>query len=424
MDVSRSLVTKIVDEGKLNEALRSGITPEFLNEDVGAIYNYITRHFTDYKKVPDRTTVLQAFPNFEFARAPEPLEYYIDSIKESYRRSILEDKLSVISDIYARDTKAAEALIRETLSGLSITAKSFKDVDMAASAAERVDYYETRKQNPGADGILSNWAKLDYQTLGWHAEEFIVLVGEKYMGKSWKMLWLAMQAAFQNERVLIATKEMSQEAVVRRMDSIYAGVPFDSLRRGELTYVEEQKYKAKMAELSASNINIMVARQGVTTIEDIELKAVETDATIIFGDSIYLFDPDARSRFNGETSKRLAVSQKCKSVAQNLGIPFVVSVQAGRKKSKERVIDLDSIEWSNAFSQDADTCIFLHKDDLDRELQRAQMHILKSREGDVDQFYINQDFQNMDFSQRDDELSPTTDVFEEDDDIVMLDGED
>lgn len=411
MDPQRAFITTLVDSGKFNEARRSGITSSFLDEDYAAIYNYVGRHYAQYRDVPSRGAILHSFPGFEFGKYREPLEFFIDTLKENYRRAVIDQRLAEIAEASERDTKKAEELLRDVLSDIQVTHKTFQDVSVNQTALSRIDAYRTRKSNPGADGILSGWGKIDYQTLGWHPEEFIVLVGEKYMGKSWKMIWLAYQAAMQGERVLYVTKEMSQEATVRRFDSIYAGVTFDKLRRGELTHQHEERFVQKMEELAKSNLHFMVARQGVNTIEDIEAKAVETDATIIFGDSIYLFPADSKSNFSGETAKRLASSQKCKEIAQRLGVPFLVSVQAGRKKSKNQEPSLDDIEWSNAFSQDADTVVFLTKEAIDRELKRAQLWLLKSRDGDLTKTFINTDFDYMRFDERDDEDQPTTDVF-------------
>lgn len=423
MDIGNGLVTKIVDEGKLNEATRSGITPDLLDNDSGAVFNYINRHFTQYKSVPSRDAVQKAFPNFEFSTYTEPLEYFIETIKDTYRRNVLDEAISEAASLYVDDTKAAEGVLRSALSTLHTTQQSFKDIDLAESALDRRDQYLARKQNPGADGILSNWSKLDYQTLGWHEEEFIVLVGEKYIGKSWAITWLAVQAMLQGENVLIATREMGQYAIARRFDAIYSQVCFDSLRRGELSNVEEERYKEKMEELHNSSHHLTIARQGIDSVQDIQTKAVETDATIVFADSVYLWDAESRQgKQENEVKRRMDVSHKCKEIATGLGIPVIVSVQAGRKKVKSKTPDLDDIEWSNAFSQDADAVFFLDKDELDRELHRAHIWLLKSRDGDLADFFINQDFTYMDFKERDDESAPRTQVFEEDEEEGIFAG--
>lgn len=424
MDIGSTLVTKIVDEGRLNEVLRSGITEEFLDDEAAAVFNYVRRHFAEYKGIPTRDAVKLAFPSFEFVNSTEPVEYFIDTIKESYRRALFETKLEEIADVYAGDTQAAETILRGTLSSLNVTAKTFQDVSITGSVSDRIEAYKQRKEAPGANGILSGWSTMDNETLGFQPEEFAVVVGEKYMGKSWLIIWLAYQAFLQGERVLMATKEMSQRQISNRFDSVYTQVPFDSLRKGELTVQEEERYINKMTELGDSSFHLVIAREGVHTVEDIETKAIETDATIIFGDSIYLFPPDNRSERLAETAKRLEISHKCKGIASNLGIPFIVSVQAGRKKTKKpQTPDLDNIEWSNAFSQDAETVVYLQKDEIDLELSRAQMHLLKSRDGKPAQFYINQNFEHMMFDERaGDHFGPTTNVFEEDEVVHFEEG--
>lgn len=410
MDFTRGLITRLVDDGGLNEVKREGITEEFLDEDFILVWNYINKHYSAYKDTPSRDAVLKAFPNFEFGTYKEPLSYFVAGLKESYRRNIIENQLEKVATVYNRDTTKAELYLREALKELQVTQQSFKDVNLALDALERYELYEKRKSEPPEDGILSNWASLDYQTLGWHPEEFIVLVGEKYIGKSWLMVWLAYQALLQKERVLFITKEMAQNAITRRFDSIFASVKFDSLKRGELSNVEEKRYKERMEELNNSPYHFIVAREGVATIEDIKQKAIEVDATCVFVDSVYLFPADGKANFVSETNRRLEISRACKGVARDLSVPLIVSVQAGRKKGASRAPDLDDIEWSNAFSQDADTVFFKHKDEIDVEINRAQIHLLKSRDGNRARFYIDTDYDYMQFKQREDSIEPSTDI--------------
>lgn len=415
MDIGRKFLTKVVDEGQVLTAVRSGIDPNYFDNDVAGVYGFVLRYFNAYKRAPTRDTILHTYPGFDFVDdiRLEPIEYYIDEIQKSKRREILEQTLFEASQTYTKDPALAEEQIRKGLSKLSITQKTFKDIDIAEHAEEALLRYDKKKANPGVDGIPSGWKTLDYQTLGWHGGEFAVLVGEKYMGKSWLMIWLAYKAALAGERVLFVTKEMTQQAIETRFHSVYASVCYDSLRRGELSSIEEKRYRDKIKELTRSNVHFIIARNGVNTIQDIHSKIIETDATIVFGDSIYLFPIDSTTQTGGEVNKRLLISQRCKETALTLGVPFIVSVQAGRRKTKERKPDIDDIEWSNAFSQDADTVFFIHRDELDRETNRTQVHLLKSREGDLAQFYCNADFTYMNFDEREDQMTPTTDVFTE-----------
>lgn len=428
MDISNAFVTALLDTGSINAIQREGITEEFLADDSRRVFRYTLDYYREYKSVPSRDAVTRAFPSYKFGETLDGLDYYIAELKDTFKRRVLEEKLDAVAQIYLKDTVKAESLLRDTLASLQIAGTAIQDVDFVASATDRISVYDHRKAHPGANGILSKWSTLDYQTLGWQPEEFVVFVGEKYVGKSWGMLWMALQAALQRQRVLFITKEMSQEAILRRLDALYARVCFDSLRRGELTAAEESRYKKSMETLSErKDFHFRVARNGVNTIDDIEAKASEVNADIIFGDSIYLFDPDTKQAWGGggrEVQRRMAVSQRCKLVATRLGIPFVVSVQAGRnKKGRDGAPSIDDIEWSNAFSQDGDTVFFVQKQELDRELHRAEMFLVKSRDGDLAQWFINQDFATMNFSERDDEVSPTTDVFNDADEETLNYGQ-
>lgn len=416
MDLSLGFITKLVDEDRF---IRTGIDAKYLSEDYISVFKYIGRHHAEYKSVPSRDAVKKAFPNFEFGNYKEPLEYFVDALKEQYRKNVFDERLTDIARVYTTDTQKAEDILRSTLSQLSVADKAHKDVDLVATASDRIGSYRVRKENPGATGILTGWGSMDYQTLGAQPEEFIVLVGEKYTGKSWLLLWWAYQAFQQGERVLFNTKEMASEAITRRFDSIYASVPFDSLRRGELTQIEEEKYEQSLQSMANASGNFVVARDGVNTIEDIEAKAIEHDSTIVFADSVYLFPADSRSTQNNETGKRMAISQRCKETATRLGIPFVSSVQGGRRQNKSRKPNLDDIEWSNAFSQDAETVVYADKTDLDVELKRRSLYLLKSRDGDIADFFVNANFAQMKFDEREGEVSePTTNVFEDDEQVL------
>lgn len=424
MDLARGLITSLVDEDRLNEVNRSGIDSSFLQDgDCETVFGYIQRHYAEYKKVPSRDAVKQAFPNFDFTDYPEPLEYFIDAIKETYRRGVLEEALLDINRQYTSSTANAEELIRDALARLSVTQRNFKDLDLAQDPEGRYNEYLERARNPGANGILSGWERIDYCTLGWKAEELVVLVGEKYIGKSWLMLWLAYKAMEQGERVLFVTKEMSAEAMAKRFDSIYAGIKFDSLRRGELSDIEQTRYKEALEKFGKQKGegNLVIAKHGISSIADIEQKAIEIDATILFIDSVYLFNADEKEIKGSETQRRMAVSQRSKLAAQTLGIPVVVSTQAGRKKAGMAKADLDNIEWSNAFAQDADVVLMVTKDEIDRELGRIELHILKSRDGDVGTAYIKTDFEYMKFEQDVAEPAPSYDIDLEDDEDGVLD---
>lgn len=419
MDIGAGLVTAIVDEGRLKEVQRQGVKPEFLDEDSGPVLNYIQRYFQEYKGVPSRDAVIESFPQFEFTKYKEPLEFFIDKIKESYRRSVLEERLQRVAGVYVDDTREAENQLRKCLQDLQVTGSSHKDVDVASNADSIISQYLKKKEGPTVSGVPSGWEAMDYQTLGYQKEDFAVLVGKKYMGKSWILVDQALKAMLYGEKVLFNTNEMSTEAVIRRFASIYASVPFDSLRRGELTNVEEKRFIEKMNELKESSHKLIVVREGINTIEDIENKAIEIDATIIFADSVYLYNADSKTGRNiAEPSRRAEVSRRCKKVARNLGVPFIVSVQAGRKKTqgKEGPPDLDDIEWSNSFSQDADTVFFITKDEVDKQLGRMQNWVLKSRDGDLANFFIDMNFEHMKFGQRGDSVEPSTKIeFDEED---------
>ena len=64
----------------------NNLTKEFFT-DYTAEYDFILNHLSDYGKVPDLTTFVSEFPNFDVFQVNEPANYLVD-------------KLNNINDIY------------------------------------------------------------------------------------------------------------------------------------------------------------------------------------------------------------------------------------------------------------------------------------------------------------------------------------
>lgn len=402
MDLARSLLTSLVDNDGLNLVKREGIDESFFDDtECKQVFGYIERHYSEFKKVPGRAAVKESFPNFNWVEYPEPLEFFVERLKESYRVSVLEEALIEINGNYNKDSKEAENRIRELLKELSVTQKSFKDLSIVDSAQSRKELYDERKSG-GVQGILSKWSKIDYETLGWHAGDFVVLVAPKWSGKSWVLVWLAYEAMRQGERVLFVTQEMTADEVADRFDAVYASVSYDGVRRAELSNIEEERFKGALDNLGTmvGEGSVTIARHGIATIGDVEQKAIECDATIVMIDSVYLFNAtNEPTRGGNEVQRRMAISQSCKRMAQTLGVPVIVTTQTGRKASKTEP-SLDDIEWSNAFSQDANVVMSLVRNDIDEELHQGWIYLLKCRQGQKANAAINMDFNFMKFTEK------------------------
>ena len=99
-------------------------------------------------------------------------------------------------------------------------------------------------------------------------------------------------------------------------------------------------------------------------------------------------------------------------MARELGIPVIVSTQAGRKNGKAKEPDLNNIEWSNAFSQDANVVIEMCRDDIDKELHQAWLYLLKCRQGQDTETCVDMNFTHMKFEEKADvQKAPSFETF-------------
>jgi len=274
-------------------------------------------------------------------------------------------------------------------------------MNLRTTIDERIDRYEYRIKNPGIDGIPSGLARLDEATYGWHGGEFYIIQALLGNYKTWTMLYMARAALNAEYKVMIATVEMSQFQIARRLDSILSVTAFEKLRSGKFKDDKDiLAFKNRMQTIK--NLPDCILVGGVSFGElFLQSKIGEHEPDIVFIDGIYLMVDDNLSRNKAQWEQLNSISRGLKVLAENYNIPIVATTQAWKKSSKPGSKGDESVEdiaYSGGMAQNADNVVSLGRiyDPVAESFtNRVWVKLTKVREGEPVKFQAVIDFDNM-----------------------------
>ena len=406
MNLEVGLISKIENKEDYLIVLNERITKDFFEEHKD-VFQAIIDHFKKYKAVPERDTLQKAFPNFQFYEGEEPLQFFVDKLKEQYKKKLFNTALPKVAELLPSNVDEAERELQKLLSKSRGYIQLGSTLDSHGSAEVMKAAYEQREAGLGVDGYSTSWSFLDRITCGFHPEELIILMGKAKMGKSWLLTWI-MHHIWKEENVpcLSITKEMGKKAIRWRFDAIDNRLSFDRLRRAELTTEEKIRYYARLDEIEAKTqtgeyapfgihgFDLTDGTSGVSSLVP-HIEKYLGDKGILFVDGIYLMPDDAGEK---DWKGIVNVARDLKILAQTYNIPIIATTQQSME-DKSDIPRLENAAYGKYIVQYADLILAAGRSDLDRQANRGNIYILGQREGDIGNFTINMKFDPIDFSQ-------------------------
>jgi replicative DNA helicase len=427
VNIETGLISKIEKKEDYLHVLNERITKDFFEEH-GDVFSAIVGHYTKYKSVPEKDTMQKAFPNFQFYNGEEPLQFFIDKIKEQYKKKLFNTELPKVAELLPKNVNEAEKTLQRLITKSKAAINTGSILDSRYSVDKRIALYEKRAAGLGIDGYTTSWPYLDDLTCGLHPGELVILMGRAKMGKSWLETWI-MQHVWKEHNVpnLYITKEMGDMAIQWRFDSINCNVPFESLRKGSLTaeqtiryyaQLEDEKLKMLSGELAPYAIKGFDLTDGSAGVSAIipQVEEYLGDGGILFVDGIYLMADD---RGEKDWKGIVNVAMDLKILAQTYNIPVVVTTQQSME-DKSDIPRLENAAYGKYIVQYADLILAIGRSDIDREANRGNIYVLGHREGDTGHFGINMHFNPIDFSQTNDKIITDNDDWDEEKEVYHV----
>ena len=319
---------------------------------------------------------------------------YANIIKQ---KSLLRQLIEVCSDIsdtaYSEEGEAgsiidyAESRIFDIAQGRDT--KNFRHIrDVIREVYKNLHTLSTDGES--AQGTKTGFSGLDNVLAGMGNSDLVLVGARPGMGKTSFALNIATNVAMQTKKkVCIFSLEMSAEQLVTRVISSEAMVDSYALRTGKLDKKQWDDIAAATSNLAGCDILIDDTSGITVTGIKAKLRRV-TNLGLVVIDYLGLMQSDNRRSDGNRVNEVADISRALKIMAKELGVPIICCAQLSRgpeSRTDKRPI-LSDLRDSGAIEQDADTVIFLYRDEYYKtdggsqdEGNIAEVIIAKNRHG-------------------------------------------
>lgn len=331
----------------------------------------------------------------------ESIEWAIDDLKASYvhkeavnfQRAFAKDlseapgdeRLDVVAN-------AATELVR-----LSIKLER-RDalVDAREAMVERVHAYDARAQSGGTfRGMAFGIGQIDAYTNGIHPGELAIIGAPPKVGKSYMLIWMALQNWLMGKVPILFSLENTIEMTLDRIACLAARVDPAKWQDGTLSPEDEEKVIKWVAELTNSDHPLWVRRPdlGKRTIEHMVREAHIFDADCLLIDQLSWVEWTADTR----RPKHERIGEGLHVLGSMIGsgrkkLPCVMAHQINRegqrKARKTGWLDMDDFAEAAEVERTADWAFGLFASEEEKKVDTMKFQTLAARRAKTEHFLL------------------------------------
>tara|TARA_Y100000114_G_scaffold157286_1_gene188901 strand:- start:7118 stop:8533 length:1416 start_codon:yes stop_codon:yes gene_type:complete len=343
------LITSIVrgDQPPKNfeTCLRQGIQfKTFSSIEAKTLWSAIESHYTrphNFGYIPSEDSLSEQFPNLDL---PKPLENLVDlceKVNTGHLKRQADRHINKYLEILDEDPFKAVADLQSDLAGLQEETSSNSDVSFSRVALQEcISDIQNTMTASGVTGMPWPWARLNAATGGIQDGDFIMVWALPKSMKTWFGLVIAAELLRTGRRVLVYSKEMTWDAVRRRITSIIAKVDYTRLKKGDLSQAERAHYFDCIEQLASedfpgelffTNADRADGSPGGPT--EIRRKIESYRPHFVLLDSAYMLELP-NSGHNALDWKQLSlVNRQLKQIAKTTKIPILAILQENERSA-------------------------------------------------------------------------------------------
>lgn len=372
--IQLQVLNKIIQDRDPTIITLNNLTADYFS-DYKQEFWFIKNHLDEYGNIPDSTTFLSKFPNFEYIEIHESLNYLLEELTKDKNKRFIAEKFNEIRNAIMRDDiESAQKIVMEAAEQSS-SAVSLQCVDIIHDTS-RYDRYLDRVENLDKYFITTGFKELDAIIAGWDCnEDLVTIVARNGLGKSWILFRCAASAAVEGKRVGIYSGEMSEDSVGYRVDTLLGNISNGALMHGGVSVKNE--YKKFLDELQTTvpgELYVLTPKMinGPATVSALRAFVEKYNLDILFVDQHSLLDDDRKAK--DKTEKASNISKDLKLLQTVKRIPVICVSQQNRETTESGNFDTTQIAMSDRIGQDSSVVLFIErKDDL------LKLHLVKSR---------------------------------------------
>lgn len=389
-----ALINIMLIDNTLINIINGTVKPDmFYDAKTRKIYETILTQY-DKDRVANIATIsskLTAFSVAEiaeltnFVASSENWEFYADNIKRMFSARKLKVDL-----IQKAETLNPDSVI-DTIHDLDTSLTSYmkydnaKPVDVKDLCSELIKKVQAASQNTSPYlGFDTGWENLNSILDGLQSGKLVVLGARPSVGKTSFALQLASNLCKKKVPTAIFSLEMTASTLMTRLTSLESSIPIYSLQHGMCATSQQQLGKLNAALTTIYDMPLQIYDDGVKNEKElmsrIRVLAKTKDVKVIFVDHIGLV------RHSNPNMKRVEqlddITQRLLQLAQELNITIICLCQL-RRDAEGKKPCLADLRDSGAIEQNADICMFLHRDRAEGEelFIPAEVIVIKDRDG-------------------------------------------
>ncbi len=320
-------------------------------------------------------------------------KYHAKIVKEkAILRNLIVTATEIITTSYDTEQDVHELLDLAETKIFNISEKAIRQTyvhikNVVKDTIELVDRLFDKKER--ITGLSTGFTELDEATTGFHPGDLVVIGARPGMGKTAFCMNIITHAAIEeNVPIAVFSLEMTKEQIVLRMLCSEAEVDSKAVRSGYHSKEDYRKLVNAAGRLSESPIYI---DDSFNSILDIRAKSRRLKAEHGLGLIVvdYLQLMSGVGTFAAREQVISDISRSLKALAKDLSVPVIVISQLNRsceQRGDDKHPIIADLRESGAIEQDADTILFLYRDDYYKKQDSlkkgvAELDIAKQRNG-------------------------------------------
>lgn len=388
--VELQIISSILKNKSLNIIRKNNIPTDYFIQ-YKAEFDFIDGHYSKYSVIPDVTTFLVKFPDFEIVEVNETDRYLIETLQEQYTYSKMVPYVKMIAELCQTDANSAATYARTQLDEIRKLSNILKPgSDIIQTFSFCADEYKRRMETKGLLGISSGLKDIDDATHGWVYPDVVGIVGRLNEGKSWLLFFFLINAWLQRKRILLYSGEMNKLMLQMRFAALHGHFSNMAIMGGKedllnsKTFADFFKY-AK--ELTGNNTPFIVLTPSDLKTQKLTMtelnNAIEIHNPDLIGiDQMSLMEDCRATKGQQNRVGLIHLSEDLYACSEKYKIPIIVAAQASREASKEskkdggKAPEVDQIGESDGIAQNLTRVLTLKQMD-----NRLLLALKKNRYG-------------------------------------------
>lgn len=361
--IELQVLNYVFSKNSMQIIILNGITDEYFTT-YKEHFVFVKNFYDTYNQLPSRETFQGKFSDkFEWLIVSDPEDYLVQKLKEAklYRDMVKEYK--AIGELL-KSEKSDVALDRmQGIVQTYLKQNQGKCVDLIDDANQRYDSYIERVNSPESSFITTGLKELDDVLGGWDMKnETALICARTGFGKSWWLIYFAMQAQRQGMRVGFYSGEMEIDLVGYRFDTFLGNLSNGSLTHGNQNIGKEYKeYIENLKNTVKGHLYCVTPDMlgGQVTVSKLRAFVEKYDLQMLCIDQFSLLDDEKGAKNPREQA--VNISKSLRNLQRMKKIPIIQAVQLNREDTTDNGPSTRNISESDRIGQDATTVIFVER---------------------------------------------------------------